>query len=611
MKRIASFAFALVLMALAVGCATQPDISCKVDSDCLGAQACVTGTCADANAGEIASNVKYLEKEDGFTALKKEANRLVFQFAQPASEIGVQTGDIIVGTLDGGYLRRVLSVSAAGRQLTLETRKAGLDEAIVSDHFRLRVDTKDPEVYYQGGKFGQMVQPALLEKSLAGISIVDKPGLTVEIVDGKFSFDPKIEAQWNKSEVWFFFFLEGLVNLNMKVKATVTAEVDAKAEKVIWTSPEKKFVQMVGWLPVVMTVQARLRVGVDYNVNATGSITEGFDSSAFAKIGARYQSGSWSKIWGDDFTVTPMEPESTIEGKGLIKVWLRPEIEVLFYESAGPVLGLEGYLKLLATLLPPPPCWNLYWGIVADLNIKLGEWLEKGLEDVGIKPPGSALELYSTGDQFIMGTCKALVCKEGTEEIWTYDTEKEELVEMRDDCAALDPPETCEQINDVMAVCQAEEVVEDTNWRVTLRWAEKPEDLDLHVRTPDGSHIFFRDMCEGSRDEAPFVKIDVDHRSGYGPETVTLTKLQPGTYTFFVHNYSAQNEDDETTFAESGAKVIVYDDTNTEVHSFAVPSASGYFWQVFELDGASKTITSLQTVGGGDNPKDYTDRCDP
>ncbi|MBW1808195.1 MAG: carboxypeptidase regulatory-like domain-containing protein, partial [Deltaproteobacteria bacterium] len=451
-------------------------------------------------------------------------------------------------------------------------------------------------------------------------------------------------------------------------------------------------------------------------------------------------------------------------------------------------------------LLPLPPCWNLYWGLVVDVNIALGDWLKEGLEAIGITTPANALKLYDTGDKRITGSCKLTVCKEGTEEGWEKDSKTGNMLEMVEDCAAKVPAETCQEIDETTAECvpagqgdlegrvviygtdphepiqgatiqifkgatlldtktsdadglysklnldcgtyklhisaagylpedvtveikpdqtvyvtelralpddcdgkgsasgqvvdavtgegvevalnfregidsESGPIVANTtsnssgnyqiddldsghytaeasadgyavayfnivicgyddgdpnndripdqngvisplepgNWRVVLRWGEKPSDLDLHAKLPDGSHIFYRGICRGSREESPFANLDIDHRSGFGPETITITQFQSGTYEFFVHNYSGQNLDtDSTSIKDSAGRVLVYDDNNEEVASFNVPSSGGgYFWNVFTINGSTKQISATQNIGGGDNPADWPGQCNP
>ena len=69
-------------------------------------------------------------------------------------------------------------------------------------------------------------------------------------------------------------------------------------------------------------------------------------------------------------------------------------------------------------------------------------------------------------------------------------------------------------------------------FRIVLEWGENPSDLDSHLWTPTGAHIYY--VTRGSLNSAPFVNLDVDDVTSYGPETVTIRTLEAGTYTYVL-----------------------------------------------------------------------------
>ncbi|MBN2498680.1 MAG: carboxypeptidase regulatory-like domain-containing protein [Deltaproteobacteria bacterium] len=179
--------------------------------------------------------------------------------------------------------------------------------------------------------------------------------------------------------------------------------------------------------------------------------------------------------------------------------------------------------------------------------------------------------------------------------------------------------------NDEIADQRGTMVPLDGNWHIRLEWGSKPNDLDLHCLTPDGHHIFFRDVskdgheahCKGDKSGPPWIALDVDHTKGYGPETLTLTQWQSGTYTIFVHNYGHHNTheyeggtyaDENTPLTNSQAKVRV-DRAGEEVEMVSVPSSGGgYFWHVMTIDGSDQSINVQNTIdSSGQNPHDYID----
>jgi len=150
------------------------------------------------------------------------------------------------------------------------------------------------------------------------------------------------------------------------------------------------------------------------------------------------------------------------------------------------------------------------------------------------------------------------------------------------------------------------------NYHVVLMWGSSPKDLDLHAKLPNGDQLFYRSGCRGDRDASPYTELDVDVRDGYGPETVTITQPQQGTYQFFVHNYGGQNDpDDSGSLKTSAARLMISDPEGNTLRTFDVPASCGsYFWNAFNLkfDANGKaTVEATNTCGGGSNPADYED----
>jgi uncharacterized protein YfaP (DUF2135 family) len=146
--------------------------------------------------------------------------------------------------------------------------------------------------------------------------------------------------------------------------------------------------------------------------------------------------------------------------------------------------------------------------------------------------------------------------------------------------------------------------------RIVLVWGSTPRDLDSHLWLPTptdpeqaigaagairgaGAEIFYLNL--GNPTRPPFVGLDVDDVTCYGPETITIRRLQPGTYTFAVHNFSG-----EAPLGTSLARISVLAGDRV-VQRFLVPVSAGLgdrWWTVFTLDGATATIAPVNTVSG-------------
>lgn len=121
---------------------------------------------------------------------------------------------------------------------------------------------------------------------------------------------------------------------------------------------------------------------------------------------------------------------------------------------------------------------------------------------------------------------------------------------------------TGEQLQAIKDAFDTVGVVEPVFIRVVLTWGASPSDLDY------------------------------DDRTAFGPEVVTIRQFVPGTYYFYVHNFSNRGTSDSTVLSDSGAKVQVYRGNEpTPINEFTVTQNQvGTYWNVFELTVGSDHV---------------------
>jgi len=152
-----------------------------------------------------------------------------------------------------------------------------------------------------------------------------------------------------------------------------------------------------------------------------------------------------------------------------------------------------------------------------------------------------------------------------------------------------------------------------------LRWPKtSPEtgtDLDSHLQIPDNDsstfHVYYPNpqhqtfyyatntyTCGScSSDQlSDNVTLDKDHNqysttaSPPGDETITISKVRSGTYSFSVHNFTNMDNSSnyKTNLRQSRAKVkVFYNDQGTLVRKrYNVPNDNGTLWRVFTFDSS-------------------------
>jgi hypothetical protein len=128
---------------------------------------------------------------------------------------------------------------------------------------------------------------------------------------------------------------------------------------------------------------------------------------------------------------------------------------------------------------------------------------------------------------------------------------------------------------------------------IKLTWGRAPTDVDSHVLTPHGTHISYVD--KGSLAAAPYVNLDIDDTTSFGPEIVTILRPAHGTYRYFLHNYSNTFGPGMTA---SPVKVEVTYNGNTSVFTPAAGEGTLRNWHAFDIvvdTQCAVTITPVNT----------------
>ena len=149
--------------------------------------------------------------------------------------------------------------------------------------------------------------------------------------------------------------------------------------------------------------------------------------------------------------------------------------------------------------------------------------------------------------------------------------------------------------------------------RIVLSWptGSTARDLDSHLSIPNSAgngtvHIYFGTNAEsvaaddhyiyGANDN---VTLDRDKGSAPGTETITITKVRSGTYSYSVHDYTNKSNSSSTKLAQSGASVNVYYNNTTTTYN--VPNSAGTLWRVFTFT-TSGGLSATDTMTHQSNP---------
>ena len=151
--------------------------------------------------------------------------------------------------------------------------------------------------------------------------------------------------------------------------------------------------------------------------------------------------------------------------------------------------------------------------------------------------------------------------------------------------------------------------------RAIMSWGEEPEDLDTHF-VGDGTQIYFNNKDytpfwqKGSVTEEPYILLDTDDTTGFGPEILTIVRgVDAGTYYYCVHNFSGQ-----ANGAIEDSQAVVQYFTDTSSRRFEVPTSNpnNYnVWRVFQLDIDSNDNLTITTINEfADGSSSVADACE-
>jgi hypothetical protein len=129
--------------------------------------------------------------------------------------------------------------------------------------------------------------------------------------------------------------------------------------------------------------------------------------------------------------------------------------------------------------------------------------------------------------------------------------------------------------------------------RVVLSWGASPSDLDSYLSGPlsgGGTFtIYYSDRNTAGGD----AQLDLDDAGGFGPETITISTQNAGTYTYWVQDFSNRSNPSSNALANSGATVRIYGE-NGLIREINIPTGTGNKWNVFTM--TDDTVTTTNTI---------------
>ncbi|HEY5132356.1 MAG TPA: hypothetical protein VII85_01570, partial [Candidatus Krumholzibacteriaceae bacterium] len=261
----------------------------------------------------------------------------------------IAPNSIIVGTDNGGYIRRVQSTRVEGNRLFVNVSPAYLTDAVISG----RIDTT-LALGFDSSVPGVSVSEDGV--SLAGMTLYsaeDPSGVTaaVTITEGRIEFNPELDLSAEISLRGITRFRAAVTgDLSLTCDATVEASGplhDALSFETPVATVRRTVIQHIGRVPVVEVVTMSYIAGFTVTAGYSGTSVIGLEAADHVQCGVRYGRGAWSSTYGGSpqFNAHPYSYDSG--GQASIELYVVPRVRVDFYGlpcarlELGPSFGLS------------------------------------------------------------------------------------------------------------------------------------------------------------------------------------------------------------------------------------------------------------------------------
>jgi hypothetical protein len=319
----------------------------------------------DPDGPHIAERVTVVDTIAGLRFDQKTANTLDFVYTGTAPAFAVD--DILVGTADSGFLRRVASIADSDSTLSITTTDAALTDVIIDGGFVTALELPISE-----GSSAPVGLARLYPVQLAhGVSVtddgidlnglelfagtVDGVDLNFTVTEGSVDFSSSIDVgvQITDGVMSEFHALAG-GDLELICDMTLAAggPVSHSREMHIATF-ESVIVEYIGAIPVTEVVTLEYTAGFTATTDAADTVETSSVVNYDLLLGGRTHDVGWLSIWNPQVTtagdVEYWPRESSLD----FEVFIQPSISIAFYGMSGPTLEANTSVHLVGERIPP------------------------------------------------------------------------------------------------------------------------------------------------------------------------------------------------------------------------------------------------------------------
>ncbi len=353
----------------------------------------------------LSDKTKLPEENTDLTNVLVNEDTLHLIYKSGATKPQFDSGDILIGQIGDGYLKKVVSTITRGDTLIVYAEQASLTDAIekcdVETTFVLSPDTlkmgsiqKDTFFIGKDGKKYQLltlVKEAYVQLSPDGrlfekrfldvmIRIEDNNQnivayLSCDTIIFKKSIDIDLGLKISLFEIeefWTIANSSDTVEFKGVRFGLEWSIIDEEVVQKLITIPLGKIVIMAGPVPIVFVFELGVYVGLkaDLSLITSCELINNVHASLENSVGARYKDNSWESVWENtldgnaDFN---FGPSASIDAE--LQGFLKGSLDSKLYGVAGPYIYLKPYQYNELTY--PPFDYELGIGASAGLGFKV------------------------------------------------------------------------------------------------------------------------------------------------------------------------------------------------------------------------------------------------
>jgi hypothetical protein len=308
-------------------------------------------------------------------SLQSDADELAqgrYRFAILGNAPALDTGTVIVGAQNGGFLRIVRQVTNSGGMLDIQTDPASLTDAVRDGELHFSGSTI-PSANVAGVPKGVRWGAPTLVDGIPGVTIVNgvislkdvvlsgSPASGLSIRNGSITFAPtaKLDVSIGLSSITRFeASIGGSITLDADLVLGLQGALSATPDPIIIAGTQQPFLSSIGPLLVYGRLVTTFSLVPSLEAQGQATVQTGLTATGTLNLGAKYENGSWQSLSGPSTSLNVKPLTATIGGRVVARFGVKVESRLLLYETVGPYLWVEPYVEADAVVDLLQNSWN-------------------------------------------------------------------------------------------------------------------------------------------------------------------------------------------------------------------------------------------------------------